>query len=111
MTTSHDDPADGDRTDADTNARVDLPGAAVTVDAPSDAGGDEAAALAAAIGAHLRDERRAAAAAVAAGSSGPEPVNRWTLAGRYGIRDAVDLPREVRRGEEWKMAGRLRRRR
>jgi hypothetical protein len=88
---------------------IDLPGMDATVELPAEATSDEAAAVAAVIGAHLHDRHRAAAAA--AEPSGPESANRWTLAGRYGVRDRNDLPRRVDRGEEWKMAARLRGRR
>ncbi|WP_049999169.1 hypothetical protein [Halococcus sediminicola] len=67
---------------------------------PASADRDEAAAIAAAVGAYLRDRTAAAAA------DGPEHCDRWTLCGRFGGRTP---PREVRRGEEWKAAGRARR--
>jgi hypothetical protein len=90
--------------------RLDLPGTEGTkLRLPDDATRQEAAAVASAIGAHLHDRRRAAAAAAAGGDE--RTANRWSLAGRYGIRSRDDLPRDVRRGEEWKMAGRLRGRR
>jgi hypothetical protein len=66
---------------------------------PARATDEEAAAIAAAIGAHLRDR--------AAAEPDSEPlVDRWKLAGRIGKRR---LPRTVRRGEEWKAAARARR--
>ncbi|MFC7154897.1 hypothetical protein ACFQPA_05435 [Halomarina halobia] len=77
-----------------------------TVTIPETATDREAAALACAVGAHLEDERTAAAAAH---DDGPSSVDRWALAGRYSCRRRSDLPRSVRRGEEWKMAGRARR--
>jgi len=69
--------------------------------APTD---DEAAAIAAAISAHLTDRQRAAAAA----DEGTPTVSEWTLAGRL---DAVGTrsrrrPRSVDRGNEWKAAAR-----
>jgi len=108
MTTS-----DPDRDDDRTEAEVDLPtpGSSATVGLAPDADPTEAAAVAAAVGAYLRDERRAAAAAGASTGPNAAPIDRWTLAGRYGLRGGTDVPRNVRRGEEWKMAGRLRGRR
>lgn len=90
-------------------ATVDLPVEEGTVELsiPPSATRGEAAALACAIGAHLNDQHAAVAAAAA--ESGPEPANRWSLAGRYGCRRRSELPRRVDRGDEWKMAGRTRR--
>jgi hypothetical protein len=68
---------------------------------PASADGGEAAAIAAAIGAHLHDRTAAAAA-----DDGPEHCDRWSLCGRLGGRTP---PRDVVRGEEWKAAGRVRR--
>ncbi|PSP90544.1 hypothetical protein BRC90_01140 [Halobacteriales archaeon QS_4_69_34] len=66
---------------------------------PARATDEETAAIAAAIGAHLRDR--------AAAEPDPEPlVDPWKLAGRIGKRR---LPRTIRRGEEWKAAARARR--
>lgn len=67
---------------------------------PKSADRGEAAAIAAAVGAHLRD------CTAAATDDSPEHCDRWTLCGRFGGRTP---PREVRRGEEWKAAGRARR--
>jgi hypothetical protein len=69
--------------------------------APTD---DEAAAIAAALSAHLTDRQRAAAAA----EESTPTVSDWTLAGRL---DAVGTrsrrrPRSVERGDEWKAAAR-----
>lgn len=71
---------------------------------PASADRGEAAAIAAAIGAHLRD--RAAAAANADEEEESERCDRWSLCGRL---DGRTPPRRVARGEEWKTAGRLRR--
>jgi hypothetical protein len=70
-----------------------------TLSVPASADHTETAAIAVAIGAHLRD--RAAETADAS----PEHCDRWTLCGRFGGRTP---PREVVRGEEWKAAGRAR---
>ena len=70
---------------------------------PASADRSEAAAIAAAIGAHLRDR---AAAAASTDEEGPEHCDRWSLCGRL---DGRTPPRGVARGEEWKTAGRLRR--
>jgi len=66
----------------------------------------EAAAVAAAISAHLTDRQRAAAAAET--EAAPERVTEWSLAGRFesvGAR-ARRRPRSVERGNEWKAAAR-----
>jgi hypothetical protein len=68
---------------------------------PASADREEAAAIAAAIGAHLRDRTAAAAT-----DEGSDYCDRWTLCGRFEGRTP---PREVPRGEEWKAAGRVRR--
>lgn len=73
--------------------------ASLTVPASAEAG--EAAAIAAAVGAHLRDR-------VVVGvevDNGPEPCDRWKLCGRLGGREP---PRGVVHGEEWKAAARSR---
>ena len=66
----------------------------------------EAAAVAAAVGAHLTDRQRAATAAET--EPAPERVNEWSLAGRFesvGAR-VRRRPRAVERGNEWKAAAR-----
>ncbi|WP_256687739.1 hypothetical protein [Halococcus qingdaonensis] len=70
---------------------------------PTSADRGEAAAIAAAIGAHLRDR---AAAAANADEEESEHCDRWSLCGRL---DGRTPPQRVARGEEWKTAGRLRR--
>ena len=87
--------ADGDRSDTGDVLPDDA-----TLSIPESADRGEAAAIAAAIGAHLRDRTAATAA------DGPDYCDRWTLCGRF---DGRAPPREVRRGEEWKAAGRARR--
>jgi hypothetical protein len=74
----------------------------VNLSVPDSADRSEAAAIAAAIGVHLRDR----AAAAASDDNGPEQCDRWSLRGRL---DGRTPPRGVARGEEWKTAGRLRR--
>lgn len=70
---------------------------------PEDADAGEAAAIAAALGAHLRD--RAVAGSTSEADVVPEPCSRWKLCGRLGGRKP---PRTVARGEEWKAAARSR---
>jgi hypothetical protein len=70
---------------------------------PDSATDGEAAALAACLGAYLRDWQVRAASS--SGSSTERETDSWTLAGRYECRNRSDLPR-VKHGEEWKMAGR-----
>lgn len=52
---------------------------------PDDAGREEAAAIAAAVGAHLRDLEAAAAAAAAAGDEETWEGKRWAFAGRMRV--------------------------
>ncbi|WP_226021332.1 hypothetical protein [Halomicrobium salinisoli] len=96
--------AAGTETEGETPA-VTLDGESVAVDVPDDATAAEAAAITAAIGAHLNDRRRAAAAA-AARDDGPERVDRWKLVGRLRGVGKRRAPRDVRRGEEWRAAAR-----
>ena len=70
---------------------------------PDSATDNETAALAACLGAYLRDRQ---AQMVVHAVEETESANSWTLAGRYGCRCRDDLPRSVDRGEEWKMADR-----
>lgn len=98
-------PGHGDDTGVST-VELSLSSGDATLAVPTDATDGEAAALAACLGAYLHDRRAAAVAATE-----PERANAWTLAGRYGCRCRDELPRTVDRGEEWKMAGRTRRRR
>jgi hypothetical protein len=78
---------------------------AVSVDLPDDATDPEAAAIAVAIGAHLRD--REAAAAAAAGEEETWEGRRWTFAGRIeamqgrNVRVPVETPTDA-----WTAAGR-----
>ncbi|WP_424004508.1 hypothetical protein ACOZ4I_07360 [Haloarcula salina] len=73
---------------------------------PDDASQSEAAAIAAAISAHVTDRRRAAAAA--AQQETVEYVDEWTLAGRLASVGKRRCPTNVERGEEWKAAARAR---
>lgn len=79
----------------------------VTVSIPDDATEAEAAAISAAVSAHITDRQRAAAAAAAASES-PEYVDEWTMAGRLARFGKRRRPRKVERGEEWQAAARAR---
>jgi len=81
--------------------------AAETVSIPDDATEAEAAAISAAVSAHITDRQRAAAAAAAASDS-PDYVDEWTMAGRLARFGKKRRPRNVERGEEWKAAARSR---
>jgi len=96
----------------DTDASTDEtpPGGAavdVRVSIPDDATEAEAAAISAAISAHITDRQRAAAAAAAAQDT-VEYVDEWTLAGRLDRFGKRRRPDNVERGEEWKAAARAR---
>ena len=80
---------------------VDVPTDAGTarVTLPADADADEVAALVAAVAARLREDGTGE-------SAEPEESNRWCLAGRIGARRRYELPRQCRRGGEWKAASR-----
>jgi len=81
----------------------------IEVSIPDDATEAEAAAISAAISAHITDRQRAAAAAAAAAaSSSVEHVDDWKLAGRLERFGKRRRPKNVERGEEWKAAGRAR---
>ena len=78
---------------------------APTLSIPDDADDEEAAAIAAAVGAHLRDAERTAAAATDA-----EPTwegERWTFAGRVEASQgrSVRVPENAPR-DAWSAAGR-----
>ncbi|WP_226013038.1 hypothetical protein [Halomicrobium salinisoli] len=100
-----DDGADAAAGADEETSTVTLDGESLAVDVPDDATAAEAAAITAAIGAHLNDRRRAAAAA-AARDDGPERVDRWKLVGRLRGVGKRRAPRDVRRGEEWRAASR-----
>ena len=74
---------------------------------PDDATEAEAAAISAAISAHITDRQRAAAAAAAASES-PNYVDEWAFAGRLARFGKERRPRNVERGEEWQAAARAR---
>ncbi|NHN48484.1 hypothetical protein G9464_12900 [Halostella sp. JP-L12] len=78
----------------------------VSVDIPNDASTQEAAAIVAAVGAHLHDRDRAAAAA-AADSEPTWEGKRWRFAGRVeatqGARDRVPASAPT---DEWTATGR-----
>jgi hypothetical protein len=80
----------------------------IEVSIPDDATEAEAAAISAAVSAHITDRQRAAAAAAAAASSAVEHVDDWKLAGRLERFGKRRRPKNVERGDEWKAAGRAR---
>ncbi|WP_367175334.1 hypothetical protein [Haloarcula rubripromontorii] len=73
---------------------------------PADASETEAAAIAAAISAHVTARQRAAVAT--AQRQTVEYADEWTLAGRLASVGKRRLPSKVKRGEEWKAAARAR---
>jgi hypothetical protein len=77
------------------------------LDVPDDPTDEEAAAIAAAIGTHLRDRRRAAAAAAADSTTEDWDGSRWQFAGRIEAlqRRSVDVPRSAPT-DGWTAAGR-----
>ncbi|MBV0922978.1 hypothetical protein KTS45_02095 [Halomicroarcula limicola] len=80
----------------------------LAVSLPDDATTAEAAAISAAIGAHLSDRQRAAAAAAAAAEESADYVDEWKLAGRLARFGKRRRPDGVERGDEWKAAARAR---
>ena len=98
-----------DESDAEETApeATTLPTPDIELSIPDDATEAEAAAISAAISAHITDRQRAAAAAAAAESS-VEYVDDWKLAGRLKRFGKRRRPSNVERGEEWKAAGRAR---
>jgi hypothetical protein len=101
---SREEPADDTDTGTAGGATDEPP---LTVSIPDDATEAEAAAIAAAVSAHITDRQRAAAAAAAASSS-PDYVDEWTMAGRLERFGKERRPQKVERGEEWKAAARAR---
>ena len=83
-----------------------IDGVEATITIPEDATDAEAAALAAAVGAHLTHRQRAALAAAEAASETVERTDQWVLADRMRTRGKRHWPREVERGEEWRAAAR-----
>ena len=79
----------------------------VELDIPDDASNEEAAAIAAAIGAHLHDHALAVAAAAAAGAEESWDDKRWSFAGRIRAQQhrTVRVPREAPT-DPWTAAGR-----
>ncbi|AUG47366.1 hypothetical protein BVU17_07470 [Haloarcula taiwanensis] len=73
---------------------------------PADASQAEAAAITAAISAHVTDRQRAAVAT--AQRQTVEYADEWTLAGRLASVGKRRPPNNVKRGEEWKAAARAR---
>ncbi|MBX0294152.1 hypothetical protein [Haloarcula nitratireducens] len=97
-----------DETSAGSIPTVTVPaGDELDVSLPDDATAAEAAAISAAIGAHLSDRQRAAAAAAATRESA-DYANEWTLAGRLERFGKRRRPARVERGDEWKAAARAR---
>ena len=93
---------------------VELQAAGETVTIPESATPEEAAAIAAAVGAHLRDQRAAAtAAAAAAAAADEEPTwdgRRWAFAGRLeGIGDDSKRVPHGTPTDPWTAAGRAER--
>ncbi|WP_276261401.1 hypothetical protein [Haloglomus litoreum] len=86
---------------ADEGGSLPVPGGRLLL--PDTASEEEAAALVAAVASHLRDQQAAAA------EDERETVEPWAFAGRVGSRTRADLPTPVERGDEWKMAARVRR--
>jgi len=86
---------------------IELPTEAGTVRAslPADATDQEAAVIAVALTAHLRDE------AVAAADDGPSVADPWRLCNRVGREVGARLRRTPTVGDAWKLAGRVRSRR
>ena len=80
---------------------VDVPTASgsARVTLPADADAEEVAALVSAVAARLREDEEAS-------TTEPEESDRWRLAGRLRARRRYELPRECRRGGEWKAASR-----
>jgi hypothetical protein len=82
---------------------------AASLELPEDADTDEAAAIVAAIGAHLRDrEVAAAAAAESGGETDGWPGRKWAFAGRVDVlrgRRAVRVP-DGAPANAWSAAGR-----
>jgi hypothetical protein len=73
---------------------------------PVDASQAEAAAISAAVSAHVTDRQRAAEAT--AQRPTVEYVDEWTLAGRLASVGKRRPPNNVERGDEWKAAARAR---
>ena len=99
-----DDPTDSGATDTGATAGDDVSLAGLSI--PDDAGDDEAAAIAAAVAAHLRDGELAAAAAANEADDGRDEGS-WALAGRIDrlhrrrVRVPADAP-----ADPWTAVGR-----
>jgi hypothetical protein len=92
--------------DADGAVPGDSAALADALSIPADASGEEAAAIAAAIGAHLRD-REAAAAAAAGDDAESWDGERWRFAGRVArLRRRGDRPPIGAPTDPWIAAGR-----
>ncbi|WP_049936637.1 hypothetical protein [Haloplanus natans] len=77
------------------------------LDIPDDADDAEAAAIAAAVGAHVNDQARAAAAAAAGGDDDAWRGRKWTFAGRIdGLQGRSIRVPETAPTDAWTAAGR-----
>ena len=77
------------------------------IDIPDDADDAEAAAIAAAVGAHVNDQARAAAAAAAGGDDDTWRGRKWTFAGRIdGLQGRSIRVPETAPTDAWTAAGR-----
>jgi len=87
---------------------IDVPTDAGTLIVPADATAEETAAIAAAVGAHLRDREEAAAVAAASDGDDTWDGTRWQFAGRLeGLGGhSGRVPRDVPT-DGWSAAGRL----
>ena len=93
--------------DTETAPAADSPNAEdLSLSIPTDASPAEAAAITAAISAHVTDRQRAAMAT--AQRPKVEYVDEWTLAGRLANVGKRRPPNNVKRGDEWKAAARAR---
>ena len=95
------------QSDAETALPTDSEGPEdLSLSIPADASQAEAAAITAAISAHVTDRQRAAEAT--AQRQAVEYVDEWTLAGRLASVGKRRPPNNVKRGDEWKAAARAR---
>ena len=88
-------------TDGSDATVVDVPtdAGSARVTLPPDAEAEEVAAMVSAVAARLREDE-------AEEQTEETETDRWCLAGRLGARRRYELPRECRRGGEWKAASR-----
>jgi len=98
------DPSQPDAETAPTADSADVEDLSLSI--PADASQAEAAAITAAVSAHVTDRQRAAVST--AQRSPAEYVDKWTLAARLASVGKRRPPNKVERGEEWKAAARAR---